>query len=243
VIIDEAYVERDGEVTPGPYVMIAVSDTGTGIPSELIDHVFEPFFTTKEVGKGTGLGLSMVYGFVKQSNGHIKVSSEVGNGTTIRLYLPRATAAASTSGTPSPAETIKGGGERILVVEDDPLVRSQVSAQLESLGYAIKPVPDAIEALAVLESGAAFDLLFTDVLPRGMNGRQLADQALKLLPSLKVLYTSGYSENAIVHHGRLDAGVLLLAKPYRKGGLARMIRRALDGDIAAPQPAARTGTS
>jgi CheY-like chemotaxis protein len=130
------------------------------------------------------------------------------------------------------------------VVEDDALVRSQVSAQLESLGYAIQTVPDAVEALAALESGAPFDLLFTDViLPRGMNGRQLADEALKLRPSLKVLYTSGYSENAVVHHGRLDPGVLLLAKPYRKEDLARMIHRALDTETSEAQPAARTGTS
>jgi CheY-like chemotaxis protein len=244
VELDEDYARSQSEVTPGPYVMIAVSDTGTGIPPELIDHVFEPFFTTKGVGRGTGLGLSMVYGFVKQSNGHIRVYSEVGNGTTIRIYLPRAAAAAGARVAPSPAGTIKGEGERILVVEDDALVRSQVSAQLESLGYAIQAVSDAVEAFAALESDAVFDLLFTDViLPRGMNGRQLADEALKLRPSLKVLYTSGYSENAVVHHGRLDPGVLLLAKPYRKEDLARMIRRALDTEAAESQPAARTGTS
>jgi signal transduction histidine kinase/CheY-like chemotaxis protein len=242
VILDEAYAESQSEVAPGPYVMIAVSDTGTGIPAELIDHVFEPFFTTKGVGRGTGLGLSMVYGFVKQSNGHIKVYSEVGNGTTIKIYLPRA--AADAGERPAPTETVKGGRERILVVEDDTLVRSQVSAQLEGLGYAIRTAPDALAALALLESGAAFDLLFTDViLPRGMNGRELADEALKRRPSLKVLYTSGYSENAVVHHGRLDPGVLLLAKPYRKEDLARMIRRALDAGAAAPQPAARARKS
>jgi len=243
-VLDEDYARSQSEVAPGPYVMIAVSDTGSGIPPDLIDHVFEPFFTTKGVGKGTGLGLSMVYGFVKQSNGHIRVYSEVGHGTTIRIYLPRAAASAGARAAPSSAGTIRGAGERILVVEDDALVRSQVSAQLESLGYAIHTVPDAVEALAALESGAPFDLLFTDViLPRGMNGRQLADEALKLRPTLRVLYTSGYSENAVVHHGRLDPGVLLLAKPYRKEDLARMIRRALDSDADVSQPAARTGTS
>jgi CheY-like chemotaxis protein len=184
----------------------------------------------------------MVYGFVKQSNGHIKVYSEVGNGTTMKIYLPRAAAAAGETAVPPPAEASRGGGERVLVVEDDPLVRSQVSAQLKGLGYAIETAPDAVEALALLDSGAAFDLLFTDViLPRGMTGRQLADEALKRRPSLKVLYTSGYSENAVVHHGRLDPGVLLLAKPYRKEDLARMIRLALDA--AAPQWAARARTT
>jgi CheY-like chemotaxis protein len=186
----------------------------------------------------------MVYGFVKQSNGHIKVYSELGNGTTIKIYLPRAAAAEAMRPTSVPAEAITGGSERILVVEDDALVREQVSAQLESLGYAIRTAPDAIEALEVLESGAAFDLLFTDViLPRGMTGRQLVDEAVKRRPSLKVLYTSGYSENAVVHHGRLDPGVLLLAKPYRKEDLARMIRRALGREAAVLQPAARARRS
>ena len=234
VELDEDYARSQSEVTPGPYVMIAVSDTGTGIPPELIDHVFEPFFTTKGVGRGTGLGLSMVYGFVKQSNGHIRVYSEVGNGTTIRIYLPRAAAAAGVRAPPSPAGTIKGDGERILVVEDDALVRSQVSAQLESLGYAIHAVPDAVEAFAALESGAVFDLLFTDViLPRGMNGRQLADEALMLRPSLKVLYTSGYSENAVVHHGRLDPGVEMILKPFTQSSLAAKVKQVLRGAVQA----------
>jgi PAS domain S-box-containing protein len=242
VILDETYAEHADDVTPGPYTMIAVSDTGSGIPPDLIDHVFEPFFTTKGVGRGTGLGLAMVYGFAKQSNGHIKVYSEVGNGTTMRIYLPRAAATIGERPKHAQPEPVTGGDERILVVEDDALVRSQVTAQLQSLGYTIRTVPDGIEALAVLESDRPFDLLFTDViLPRGMNGRELADEALKRRPTLKVLYTSGYSENAVVHHGRLDPGVLLLTKPYRKEDLARMIRRALDADVATPQPAVRTG--
>ena len=234
VVLDEAYAEINTDVTPGRYVMIAVSDTGVGIPASLIDHVFEPFFTTKGVGQGTGLGLSMVYGFIKQSNGHIKVYSEVGNGTTIKLYLPRAADAAGERATPAPVPAVKGGSERILVVEDDALVRQQVSAQLRGLGYAIHTVNDAVEALALLETGAEFDLMFTDViLPGGMTGRRLAEEAVRRRPGLKVLFTSGYSENAVVHHGRLDPGVLLLAKPYRKDDLARIIRRALDADVAA----------
>jgi signal transduction histidine kinase/CHASE3 domain sensor protein/ActR/RegA family two-component response regulator len=226
VVLDESYAQSNAEVLPGPYVMIAVSDTGTGIPAKVRDRVFEPFFTTKEVGKGTGLGLSMVYGFVKQSNGHIKIYSEEGYGTTIKLYLPRATAKAEA---PAIAAPITGGYETILVVEDDALVREFVTAQLRSLGYTTVTATDGTAALAHVETGAAFDLLFTDVImPGGINGRQLADQVAKQRPSAKVLYTSGYTENAIVHHGRLDAGVLLLAKPYRKSDLARMVRNALD---------------
>jgi len=210
-------------------VLIAVSDTGTGIAASVIDRVFEPFFTTKEIGRGTGLGLSMVYGFVKQSNGHIKVYSEEGHGTTVRTYLPRATGKTDEAVVALADTDIVGGTETILVVEDDPLVRAQANAQLESLGYAIKSTPDAAAAMALIEAGGSFDLLFTDVMLRGgMSGRELAEAIAKQRPLLKVLYTSGYSENAIVHHGRLDPGVLLLAKPYRKSDLARMVRVALN---------------
>jgi PAS domain S-box-containing protein len=216
------------DVQAGDYVMIAVSDTGVGIPEAIRDRVFDPFFSTKEVGKGTGLGLSMVYGFVKQSGGHIKVYSEEGHGTTFRLYLPQAdTRRPSRAAEPTTSE-IEGGNETILVVEDDPLVRTYVNAQLQSLGYATLSAANAAEALAIADAGAAFDLLFTDVImPGGMNGRQLAAEMMQRRPALKVLFTSGYTENAIIHHGRLDSGVLLLAKPYRKLDLARMLRLAL----------------
>jgi CheY-like chemotaxis protein len=210
--------------------MIAVSDTGSGIPAALRDKVFEPFFTTKDVGKGTGLGLSMVYGFVKQSGGHVKIYSEEGHGTTIKLYLPRASGQAQPMAEAAPSAPLAAGHETILVVEDDRMVRDYVMAQLHSLGYAAIAAASAAEALAIIDAGAAFDLLFTDVImPGGVDGRHLADQALALRPALKVLFTSGYTETAIVHHGRLDPGVLLLAKPYRKFDLARMIRKALDG--------------
>jgi PAS domain S-box-containing protein len=228
VIFDEEYAAANGDVRPGNYVMIAVSDTGTGIPEAIRDRVFDPFFSTKGVGKGTGLGLSMVYGFVKQSGGHIKLYSEQGYGTTFRLYLPQAEAqpAPIASGPSNPG--IEGGNETILVVEDDPLVRTYVNAQLQSLGYNTLSAANGAEALAIADSGQAFDLLFTDVImPGGLNGRQLAAEMSKRRPSLKVLFTSGYAENAIIHHGRLDAGVLLLAKPYRKLDLARMLRTAL----------------
>jgi PAS domain S-box-containing protein len=227
VILDEDYANANSEVTPGPYVMIAISDTGTGIPPAILHKVFDPFFTTKEVGRGTGLGLSMVYGFVKQSNGHVKIYSEEGHGTTVKLYLPRAQQD-ETSPRRGHDPANQGGTESILVVEDDALVREYVVAQLKSLGYRVTSAANAIEALQALEKDAPIDILFTDVImPGPMNGRQLADEAVRRVPSLKVVYTSGYTENAIVHQGRLDAGVVLLSKPYRKSDLARIIRQAV----------------
>ena len=230
VHLDEDYVRLHPEVAPGDYVMIAVSDTGTGIPAALLEKVFDPFFTTKEVGKGTGLGLSMVFGFVKQSGGHIKIYSEEGHGTTVKIYLPRSSGKGQSASDLLSSVLVQGGSETVLVVEDDSLVRQYVLAQVTSLGYATLEAANAAEALKIIENGASVDLLFTDVImPGGMNGRQLVDEALKRRPSLKTLFTSGYTENAILHHGRLDEGVLLLAKPYRKPELARMIRVALNG--------------
>lgn len=228
VVLDEAYVRTNPEAVLGPYVMIAVSDNGAGIPAAIRDRVFEPFFTTKELGKGTGLGLSMVYGFVKQSRGHIKAYSEEGHGTTIRLYLPHIPDQQPEPVVVAVPETAPGGHETILVVEDDDLVRDYVLVQLHSLGYPALSASSAAEALAIVDSGAQFDLLFTDVvLTGGPNGRQLADEVKKRRPGAKVLYTSGYTENAIVHHGRLDSDVILLAKPYHKADLARKIREVL----------------
>jgi signal transduction histidine kinase/CheY-like chemotaxis protein len=225
-ILDEAYAKENREVQPGQYVMLAVSDTGAGIAKDIQEKVFEPFFTTKAVGRGTGLGLSMVYGFVKQTGGHIKIYSEEGQGTTIKLYLPPSLGKAEARDT-SVAPDIQGGSEAILVVEDDELVRTYVVTQLLSLGYDVTTAANAAEALEVIKTGKDIDVLFTDVIMPGMNGRQLADAVKLLRPSIGILYTSGYSENAIVHHGRLDPGVLLLAKPYRKADLARMIRKAV----------------
>lgn len=228
VFLDENYASLHSEVTPGNYVMIAISDTGSGIPPALLERVFEPFFTTKEVGRGTGLGLSMVFGFVKQSGGHVKIYSEEGHGTSVKIYLPRATGLQQTAAEALVSGNIEGGNETILVVEDDALVRRYVMTQIESLGYTTLEAANASDALRIIDDGPAIDLLFTDVIMPGiMNGRQLVDEALKRRPDLKTLYTSGYTENAIVHHGRLDSGVLLLAKPYRKSELARMIRLAL----------------
>jgi signal transduction histidine kinase len=238
VILDDSYVGIHSEVTAGPYVLIAVTDSGHGIPAGILDNVFEPFFTTKDVGKGSGLGLSMVYGFVKQSNGHIKIYSEAGHGTTVRIYLPQATGLAQPI-TDELASTsiLEGGDETILVVEDDDLVRTFVVGQIQSLGYVTLAAINADAALAVINSAQAIDLLFTDmIMPGSMNGRQLSDAALRRRPALKVLFTSGYTENTVIHYGRLDAGVLLLAKPYRKSDLARMIRSALGTDTKLQPP-------
>jgi PAS domain S-box-containing protein len=235
VVFDEDYVKTNAEIEPGSYVLIAVTDTGTGIPEAIREKIFEPFFTTKDVDKGTGLGLSMVYGFVKQSGGHIKVYSEERHGTTFRIYLPRAGAPADAISAAPSAADIERGTETILVVEDDALVRSFVITQLESLGYTALSAGNAAEALAIAEGGAAFDLLFTDmIMPGKMNGKELAEAMAKRRSPLKVLFTSGYTEDAVIHHGRLDPGVLLLAKPYRKTELARMLRTAIDATDGAP---------
>jgi PAS domain S-box-containing protein len=228
--LDESYAKAQGEVRPGRYVMIAVGDNGSGIPPAIRDKVFEPFFTTKGTGKGTGLGLSMVYGFVKQSGGHIKIHSEVGHGTTIKIYLPRSAGEDVEAASCAPL-VAAGGQETIFVVEDDALVRKYVIAQLQSLGYRTLEAGNAAEALALADQGAEFDLLFTDIImPGAMNGRQLASEMARRRSNLRVLFTSGYSENALLDHGRLPAGVLLLAKPYRKSELAGMLRQALDAD-------------
>jgi PAS domain S-box-containing protein len=229
IVLDDNYARSNSEVAPGPYIMIAVSDTGEGIPEAIRDKVFEPFFSTKGVGKGTGLGLSMVYGFVKQSGGHVKIYSETGRGTTIKLYLPRAGEYADVHTDVASLQPLSGGNETILLVEDDAMVRTSVTAQLESLGYRTIATANATEALAAVDQGADFDLLFTDVIMSGsMDGRQLADEVASRRPGTKVLFTSGYTESAIIHHGRLDPGVLLLGKPHRKADLARMLRAALE---------------
>lgn len=226
VLLDAEYTQAHTEVTPGEYIVISVSDTGSGMTAEVIRQAFEPFFTTKERGKGSGLGLSMVYGYVKQSNGHIKIYSELNHGTTIKIYLPRIQGQAEVVA-PRATTHIAGGKERILVVEDDELVRQHVIRQLQDFGYEITAVNSAKAALVQLQQ-QSFDLLFTDVVMPEMNGPQLAAEAHKLYPNMKLLFTSGYTENAIVHHGRLDPGVKLLSKPYRRQDLANKIREALD---------------
>jgi len=232
VALDEAYAAAEQDnVRPGQYVMIAVSDTGTGMPPHVLAKVFEPFFTTKDIGMGTGLGLSMVFGFVKQSDGHVKIYSEPGEGTTVKIYLPRLmTTATSPEPEPDPRPVVGGSeSETILVVEDEPDVRHFVVATLAELGYRVLEADDGHAALRVLEREPDVRLLFTDVgLPGGLNGRQLADQALERWPTLKVLFTTGYARNAIVHHGRLDPGVELISKPFQIGDLAVKVRALLD---------------
>jgi CheY-like chemotaxis protein len=226
---DEGYAAANSEVTAGDYLMLAVSDTGSGIAPDIIARIFEPFFTTKEVGKGTGLGLSMVYGFAKQSLGHLKVYSEVGEGTTMRLYLPRSVGNAESSAIQAAVSNVPGHGETILVVEDDDDVRVMTSELLRSLGYSVLTADAAQAALDILGQSRTIDLLLTDViLPGQFNGRALADMASRLRPTLKVVYMSGYTENAILQHGRLDPGVHLLQKPFLKRELASKLREVLD---------------
>lgn len=229
VSLSAHYADAQLELAPGDYVCIAVSDTGTGIPKAIRSRVFEPFFTTKEKSKGTGLGLSMVFGFLKQSTGHVNLYSEEGEGTTIKLYLPRIRQAAQDPGPPPRENANLSGSETLLVVEDDVAVRKYVVAQLEAAGFGVRQAKDGPSALAILDADAAIVLLFTDVMmPGGMTGRELAIAALRRRPDLKVVYTSGYTENAIVHNGRLDPGVRFLGKPYRPAALLKMIRETLD---------------
>jgi len=210
--------------------MIAVSDTGTGMERETLDRVFEPFFTTKDVGHGTGLGLSQVYGFIKQSNGHVKLYSEPGQGTVVKLYLPRLTADAPDEDVDRAPQTIvRGRGETILVVEDEPAVRDYSASSLRDLGYRVLAAADGKAALRLLARDETIALLFTDVgLPGGMTGRQLADAARERRPQLKVLYTTGYARNAIVHGGVLDPGTEMLPKPFSLVTLAGKVRAVLD---------------
>ena len=229
VYLDDAYAVS-AEIPAGQYVGIFISDTGTGMTPEVTARAFDPFFTTKEVGQGTGLGLSQVYGFVKQSGGHVKIYSEVGSGTTVKLYLPRDYSTDDVADTQLNAAAIpRGSGETILLAEDDPDVRSFAADGLRELGYRVVEAMDGHVALRLLDAHREIALLFTDVgLPGGMNGRQLADEALRRRIGLKVVFTSGYARNAIVHHGRLDSGVELLVKPFTFTALATKIRSILD---------------
>ncbi len=217
------------DVRAGPYVSVSVTDDGTGMDADTLARAFEPFFTTKEVGKGSGLGLSMVYGFAKQSNGHVTIYSEIGLGTSVRLYLPVADADVHPTPRPLDMPTAPSGEETVLVVEDDPFVRSHVIASLDSLGYRVMIAGDGNEALGMLKAGARPALLFTDVvMPGGMNGLQLAEEARRTAPALKVLFTSGYPQEALASRGQVDPDALILTKPYRKAELARRVREALD---------------
>ena len=247
-MLDDQYVTGVPDVPAGQYVMLAVTDTGTGMPPEVVEQAFEPFFTTKAEGQGTGLGLSTAYGFVRQSGGHARIYSEVGYGTTIRIYLPRSTETA-VEPPPRPSVKLQGGTETILVVEDDLKVQSTVVDTLSGLGYRVLKADSTEEALTVIRSGVHLDLLFTDVVMPGLpRSPEMVAQAVRLLPGLKVLFTSGYTQNAIVHGGRLDPGVELLSKPYSREQLAAKIRQMLratgatEPDRPATLAAAHAGT-
>ena len=240
--LDDYYVRHNDEVEPGQYVVLAVTDTGTGMPPEVAAQAFEPFFSTKAEGKGTGLGLSMVYGFVKQSGGHVKIYSEVGHGTTVKLYLPRVDQREDSTASADPGP-VAGGTETILVAEDDEQVLETTVAVLRNLGYRVLKARDAASAYTVIESGIQVDLLFTDVvMPGPMKSTELARKARERQPDISVIFTSGYTDNAIVHGGRLDPGVELLSKPYTLDALGRKVRQILSGrGPRRPEPEPRTG--
>jgi len=228
-VLDENYAAQNAEVSPGEYVAISIKDSGTGIPPDVLEHVFEPFFTTKEVGRGTGLGLSMVYGFAKQSRGHVKIYSEVGHGTRVMVYLPRAAAAGEEAETTQPARAHPVGRETVLVVEDSDAVRKVAVRILQGLGYQVREAADGPSALAILREPTEIDLLFTDlIMPNGIGGQELLTRARALRPGLRALFTSGYSERFIKDRGSTQEGVALLSKPYRSQSLADAVRTALD---------------
>ncbi len=229
VTLDNTYVKQYEEVLPGEYVKVAVSDNGVGMTPEVSAKVFEPFYTTKEVGQGSGLGLSMVFGFAKQSDGHVTIYSEVGHGTTVNLYMPSTNKSAVSGNLTNDEKTEASGSERILVVEDDENVRRITVSILTDQGYEIVSAVDGNEAIEHLKGDTVFGLLFTDViLPGGLNGVDIAKQAEQLQPNIKVLYTTGYAENSILHSGRLDRSVTLLNKPYRRAELLEQVRLVLD---------------
>ena len=227
--LDDLYAQQHAEVTPGQYVMIAVSDTGTGMPPEVVARAFEPFFTTKEVGKGTGLGLSQVFGYAKQSRGHVKIYSEPGEGTSVKVYLPRHYGDAETRLT----ETVVAApslphGHHIVLVEDEERVRAIAAASLRELGYRVTEFASPAAALEFLRASNDVKLLFTDIVMPGINGRLLAGEVLKIHPQLKILYTTGFTRNAVVHNGVLDPDVQFLSKPYTLDQLAQKLREVLD---------------
>lgn len=227
VAVDDHYADLN-DLNAGQYVQLAISDTGAGMDADTTAHAFDPFFTTKATGKGSGLGLAMVYGFVRQSNGHARIYSEPGHGTTVKLYLPRSYEIDHDDAAVSNTSGIITGHEKILLVEDNDLVRRHVEGLLKSLGYSVLSASNGADAIVILEQDSSIDMILTDVvMPGGISGKVLADRAQAIRPGLPVLFTSGYTENAIVHHGRLDPGVQLLQKPFRRQELASKVRRVL----------------
>jgi CheY-like chemotaxis protein len=228
--LDDAYAAMHADVPAGQYVMIAVTDTGHGMTPDIVVKAFEPFFTTKSVGSGTGLGLSQVYGFLKQSGGHVKIYSEVGVGTTVKLYFPRLAGSSATNALASAAAARAipaGNGETVLVVEDEDEVRGLILSMLKELNYSVLAAGGAPDALTLLDRNRDIALLITDVVMPGMNGRKLADEALRRKPDLKVLFATGYTRNAMVHNGTVDDGVQLIMKPYTLEALAEKVANVL----------------
>lgn len=225
--LDDEYCREHEGILPGQYILVAITDSGAGMSAETIDRAFEPFFTTKEAGKGTGLGLSQVYGFMKQSGGHVKIYSEPGEGTTIKLYLPRREGNELVISGDDDLNSERGGGETILIVEDDDGVRQYASEILRDLNYQVIEAKDSATALRLLDADKKFDLLLTDVVLPGKNGRELANEVERRRPGTKIIFMTGYSRNAIVHHGRLDPGIELIPKPLTERVLARKIRQVL----------------
>ena len=226
--LDDEYCRHHADLTPGQYVLIAVSDSGMGMSAETIERAFDPFFTTKETGKGTGLGLSQVYGFVKQSKGHVRIYSEPGEGTTIKLYFPRHDGEETVMSADEQGDPERGRGETILIVEDDDGVREYASEILRDLNYQVIEAKDSASAMRLLEAERPFDLMLTDVVLPGISGRALADEVIRRRPGAKVIFMTGYSRNAIVHQGRLDRGTELISKPLTEATVARKIRQVLD---------------
>jgi CheY-like chemotaxis protein len=226
----DAAAAAERELEPGDYVCLCVSDTGAGMTPEVLARAFDPFFTTKPLGEGTGLGLSMVYGFVRQSGGQVRIASRVGEGTTVHVYFPRHAGPAESEGDATPADELRtGDGEMVLVVDDEPIVRMLIVDVLEEGGYGAVEAADGPTALKILQSDLRIDLLVTDVgLPGGMNGRQVADAARALRPGLKVLFVTGYAENAVVGDGRLEEGMEVITKPFATAALAQKIRETID---------------
>jgi PAS domain S-box-containing protein len=230
--LDEGYVGQLDDLPPGDYVVIAVSDTGTGMPQAVLDRAFDPFFTTKPVGKGSGLGLSMVYGFAKQSGGHVKIYSEEGSGTTVKLFFPRTAADESAMTRQLAARPPGARGETILLVEDDHDVLASISRILSTFGYKVFPSSSGPEALRLVEGGLKPDLVLADVvLPDGMSGPQVADAVVERVPSCRTLFMSGYTDNALIHEGRIDPGIVLLSKPFPREAVATRIRQVLDAPV------------
>ncbi len=229
----DARAARERDLTPGQYVSLCVTDNGSGMEPNVIEHAFDPFFTTKPIGQGTGLGLSMIYGFVRQSGGQVRVYSEVGKGTTLCLYFPRYAGSVEEIGEDTGAEKVEAGsGEVVLVVDDEATVRMLVAEVLGDAGYKILEAPDGPAALKILQSDRKLDLLITDVgLPGGMNGRQVADAARVKRKDLKILFITGFAENAVVGNGYLDVGMEILAKPFAMSTLANRVREMIDGQI------------